>query len=167
MPLQFSEPVDGKYHGEAVVLSGKTLRTKKHGQFTIDLPTLLYHKERLTVDYNHDSDQILGYAENFRISDDGVSLLADVYLMENIPKVQEIITLMSILEGLVKAETTINPTLNSNIDMSAETSDTHITYNQPVYITIDKLVIADKEIAERIVDALVCHQQPLLVPSNS
>ena len=51
--------------------------------------------------------------------------------------------------------------------MSKETSDTHITYNQPVYITIDKLVIADKEIADRIVDTLVSNQQPPLVPSNS
>ena len=44
--------------------------------------------------------------------------------------------------------------------MSRETSDTHINYNQPVYITIDKLVIADKEIAERMVDALICHPNP-------
>jgi hypothetical protein len=94
MAIQFSEPVDGKYHGEAVVLSGKILHNKKLGAFNIDLPTLLYHKERLTVDYNHEQDLILGYAENFRISDDGPSLLADVYLMEGIPKVQEIITLI-------------------------------------------------------------------------
>ena len=92
MPLQFSEPVDGKYHGEAVVLSGNVLYTKELGYFAIDLQTLVYHKERVTVDYNHDPDTILGYAENFRISDDG--LVADVYLTEGIPKVQEIITLV-------------------------------------------------------------------------
>jgi len=92
MTIKFSDPVDGKYHGEAVVLSGQVLHTKKLGRFVIDLPTLEYHKERVTVDYNHDQDIVLGYAENFRITDDG--LVADVYLMEAIPKVQEIITLI-------------------------------------------------------------------------
>jgi hypothetical protein len=92
MPIQFSEPVDGKYHGEAVVLSGQVLHTKKLGQFSIDLPSLVYHRERLPVDYNHDHDLILGYADNFRVDDE--MLVADVYLMEGIPKVQEIITLI-------------------------------------------------------------------------
>jgi hypothetical protein len=62
MPIQFSEPVDGKYHGEAVVLTGAVLNHEKLGRFAIDLPSLVYHKEQVTVDYNHDPNQILGYA---------------------------------------------------------------------------------------------------------
>ena len=94
MPLQFSDPVDGKYHCEAVVLSGHVLSTKELGMFCIDLPSIVYHKESVTVDYNHDQNMVLGYADNFRITDDG--LVADVYLAEHIPKVQEIIELIKI-----------------------------------------------------------------------
>jgi pyruvate/2-oxoglutarate dehydrogenase complex dihydrolipoamide acyltransferase (E2) component len=92
MTLQFSDPVDGKYHGEALVLSDTVLHNKKLGLFAIDLPTLVYHKERVTVDYNHDPNIILGYAENFQITDEG--LTADVYLFESIAKVHEIIALI-------------------------------------------------------------------------
>jgi hypothetical protein len=92
MPIQFSEPVDGKYHCEAVVLSGFVLQNKKLGQFRIDLESLLYHKERLTVDYNHEPDNILGYAENFRVMAEG--LVADVYLVESIDQVKTIIDLI-------------------------------------------------------------------------
>jgi hypothetical protein len=91
-PIQFSEPIDGKYHCQAVVLTGAVLHNKKLGQFRIDLESLVYHKERLTVDYNHEPDDILGYAENFRVSEYG--LVADVYLVETIAHVKEIIELI-------------------------------------------------------------------------
>ena len=63
-----------------------------------------------------------------------------------------------ILEGFIK------PEVNIATDMSKETSDTHITYNQPVYITIDKLVITDKELGGKIVEMLCQHQQTIEVP---
>ena len=68
---------------------------------------------------------------------------------------------MSILEGLVKAETTLNTT----VDMSKETNDTHNTYHQPVYyINIDKLII-DKEAAALLATALL--QRPETQPTET
>jgi len=68
--------------------------------------------------------------------------------------------LKGILEGLIQ------PNINMEIDMSKETSDTHITYNQPVYITIDKLIVADKELGNKIAEILVGHQRPVEIQND-
>ena len=64
------------------------------------------------------------------------------------------------LEGFIK------PEIKIATDMSKETSDTHITYNQPVYITIDKLIIADKELGNKIAEMLVGQQRPVEIQNN-
>ena len=55
------------------------------------------------------------------------------------------------LEGLIKPEVKIAT------DMSKETSDTNVTYNQPIYININTLVV-DKELGDKIVE-LLCRRQ--------
>jgi hypothetical protein len=68
---------------------------------------------------------------------------------------------MSILEGLVKAESTINP----NIDMSHKTGD---TYNiEKAEIHIGTLIIADRELAKEIAAALLRHQQRPVVETQN
>jgi len=63
---------------------------------------------------------------------------------------------MSILEGLVKADTT----LNSNIDMSSKTGDTYNIDKVEVEIHIgNQQIDAIKEIAKEIANALLQHQQ--------
>ena len=67
---------------------------------------------------------------------------------------------MSILEGLVKAETTINPTLNSNIDMSSKSGDTYNIDKVEVVIHIgNQQIEAVKEIAKEIANVLLQHQR--------
>jgi hypothetical protein len=124
-PIKIGEAVSGKYHCEAVVLSGAVLHNKKLGEFLIDLPSLLYHKERVTVDYNHESDVILGYAENFRITDSG--LAADVYLIESISKVSEIVTL---IKGGTPFE--ISPSINEEEGIHENDNGLNIYRNVPL-----------------------------------
>ena len=73
---------------------------------------------------------------------------------------------MSILEGLVKAESTINPNtdINTNIDMSNKTGD---TYNiEKVEININIGNNADKEIAKELTRLLLQLQQRPIVEAQ-
>ncbi|MDR2754657.1 MAG: hypothetical protein LBC20_03030 [Planctomycetaceae bacterium] len=124
-PIRFSEPVDGKYHCEAVILSGLVLHNKKLGQFRIDLESLVYHKERLTVDYNHEPDDILGYAENFRVSEYG--LVADVYLVETIAHVKELIDLI-----VAGTPFEMSPSINEEEGILETDNGIHIYKNVPM-----------------------------------
>ena len=74
---------------------------------------------------------------------------------------------MSILEGLVKAETTINPTLNSNVDMSAETNTNSTVEKVEVhhhYAPQINLYICDTDTSVKIAETLAQHMRPAVVP---
>ena len=75
MPTEYphiKEPVNGEYPFEVLLLSGKPLQTKRLGRFVIDLETLTWHKDSLIVDYNHDEKQILGFTDDFNLTDEGL-----------------------------------------------------------------------------------------------
>jgi hypothetical protein len=57
---------------EVVIFSGKPLKTEKLGDFIIDLSTLAFHKKRMNVNYDHNQDDMIGYAENFHLTDEGL-----------------------------------------------------------------------------------------------
>jgi hypothetical protein len=59
------------------------------------------------------------------------------------------------LEGFVK------PEVNIETDVSKETNAIQNTYNQPVYINIGTLVITDKELGDKIVEAISRQQSPV------
>jgi hypothetical protein len=73
-PLQLNDAglKPKEYPFEVVILSGKPMHTPELGNFVIDLQTLSFHKQRMAVNYNHDQNKILGYFENFRITDEGL-----------------------------------------------------------------------------------------------
>jgi hypothetical protein len=70
--IQIKPPVNDEYPFELLLLSGEPIRTQKLGWFIVDLETLSWHKDRLIVDYVHEEDKILGYADQFRLTDDGL-----------------------------------------------------------------------------------------------
>ena len=55
-----------------LAMSGCPLNHWWLGDFIIDLETLSYHKERFTLDLEHDPNQFIGYAENFRVTPEGL-----------------------------------------------------------------------------------------------
>jgi len=59
------------YPFEATILSGEPI---DHwcGNFIIDLSTVKYHKPRLTVNYDHNNELIIGYGENFQVTPEGL-----------------------------------------------------------------------------------------------
>ena len=52
-----------------VILSGELMERSDLGYFQIDTASVVTHKPRLVVDYNHDEEMILGYVENIRCED--------------------------------------------------------------------------------------------------
>lgn len=52
-----------------VILSGELMERSDLGYFQIDTASIVTHKPRLVVDYNHDEEMILGYVENIRCED--------------------------------------------------------------------------------------------------
>ena len=52
------EVQEGGYPFEAVILSGEPI--EDWGRFVVDLSTMQYHKPRLTVNYNHNDELIIG-----------------------------------------------------------------------------------------------------------
>jgi hypothetical protein len=73
-PLQLSDiGIEQKeYPFEVVIFSGKPLKTKELGNFIIDLKTLTFHKERLTVNYDHNQDDVIGYVDDFHVTEEGL-----------------------------------------------------------------------------------------------
>ncbi len=70
--ITLSEQKDGLYPFEVLLLSKEPIDTFWHGRFVIELASLQYHKPRLAVDFNHNDYIIIGYAENFRNTDEGL-----------------------------------------------------------------------------------------------
>jgi hypothetical protein len=74
-PLQItklSTELDGDgYPYEAIILSGEPI-DQWYGRFVVDLQTVKYHKPRLSVNYNHNPELIIGYGENFQVTPDGL-----------------------------------------------------------------------------------------------
>ena len=68
---------------------------------------------------------------------------------------------MSILEGLVKAESNINPDtdISTNIDMSRKTGDTYNIDIDKVEIHIGNQIFTDKELAKELMSMLLQRQQ--------
>ena len=64
------EAQEGGYPFEAVILSGEPI--EDWGRFVVDLSTMQYHKPRLTVNYNHNDELIIGYGENFHVTPEGL-----------------------------------------------------------------------------------------------
>lgn len=60
-------------------LTGDALWRCCEGDFVIDLATLKFNKDRLTIDYNHDESEVIGYAMNFQKTPSG--LIADGVLV--------------------------------------------------------------------------------------
>jgi hypothetical protein len=94
--LKFSEPMNGEYHFEALVLSGKPLYktfavdgVEKAVDFIIDLETARF-KDPSTVDYNHNEDEIIGNAANYRQDESG-GLLADGKLIASLERTKWIV----------------------------------------------------------------------------
>ncbi len=79
--LTISEQKDGRRPFEVLLLSKKAIDSWWYGRFVIELASLQYHKERLPVDFNHNDYILIGYAENFRNTEEGLvaggSLLTD------------------------------------------------------------------------------------------
>ena len=69
---------------------------------------------------------------------------------------------MSILEGLVKAEST----LNSNIDMSSKTGDTYNIEKAEIHIHIGNQIFTDKELAKELMSMLMQRQQRPVVETQ-
>jgi len=65
---------------------------------------------------------------------------------------------MSILEGLIKAEISPDTDIDTTIDMSKHTGDTYNIEKVEIKIDIGNLIIADKELAKILTDALVKRQ---------
>jgi hypothetical protein len=81
-PLKLNDVADQKeYPFEVVIFSGKAISTCELGKFVIDLQSLQFHKKRMAVNYNHDLNKILGYIENFRVTEEG--LVADGMLINS------------------------------------------------------------------------------------
>jgi len=64
------EVQDDGYAFEAVILSGEPI--DHWHRFVVDLSSITPHKPRLTVDYNHNSELIIGYGENFHVTPEGL-----------------------------------------------------------------------------------------------
>jgi len=60
------------YPFEAVILSGEPIDSWYGGHFIVDLSTMKYHKPRLTVNYNHNNELVIGYGENFQVTPEGL-----------------------------------------------------------------------------------------------
>ena len=65
---------------------------------------------------------------------------------------------MSILEGLIKAEISPDTDIDTTIDMSKHAGDTYNIEKVEIKIDIGNLIIADKELAKILTDALVKRQ---------
>jgi hypothetical protein len=83
---KLSDEVQGDgYAFEAVILSGEPI-DRWWGRFVIDLASVTTHKPRLTVDYNHNDEQIIGFGENFQGTPEGFKstgkLIAGTYADE-------------------------------------------------------------------------------------
>ena len=64
------EVQDDGYAFEAVILSGEPI--DHWHRFVVDLSSIAPHKPRLTVDYNHNDELIIGYGENFHVTPEGL-----------------------------------------------------------------------------------------------
>ena len=71
---------------------------------------------------------------------------------------------MSILEGLVKAESNINPDtdISTNIDMSSKTGDTYNIEKAEIHINIGNQIFTDKELARELMSMLQRQQRPVV-----
>ena len=68
---KLSDEVQGDgYPFEAIILSGEPI--EEWYRFVIDLSSMKYHKTRLTVNYNHNDELIIGYGENFQVTPEGL-----------------------------------------------------------------------------------------------
>ncbi len=79
--ITLSEKKDGLYPFEVLLLSKEPIEHFWYGRFVIELASLQYHKPRLPVDFNHNEYILIGYAENFRNTDEG--LVANGNLVTN------------------------------------------------------------------------------------
>ena len=61
---------EGGYPFEAIILSGEAVDDWE--RFVIDLSSINFHKPRLTVNYNHNDELIIGYGENFQVTPEGL-----------------------------------------------------------------------------------------------
>ena len=75
---------------------------------------------------------------------------------------------MSILEGLVKAESNINPDtdISTNIDMSNKTGDTYNIEKAEIHIHIGNQIFTDKELARELTIMLLQRQQRPVVETQ-
>jgi hypothetical protein len=75
---------------------------------------------------------------------------------------------MSILEGLVKAE--ISPDIDTTIDMSKHAGDTYNIEKVEINVNVGNMIIANKELAQALADALIKRQiaesQPPVTPER-
>ncbi len=53
------------------ILTGTILPDWCHGPFVAELSSLVFHHDHMTIDYNHDETEILGYAHSFAVDSTG------------------------------------------------------------------------------------------------
>ena len=80
-------------HKQIIILSGDMMERTEMGAFVIDPETIVLHKARLIVDYNHNEEEVIGYVDNIHATDDG-KLMGDLTLESTSPddRAAEVIT---------------------------------------------------------------------------
>ena len=63
----------------------------ENGWFVIDLDTVVFHKPRLTMDYNHNESEIIGYVEDFRRDESGLHATGYLVPFEEKDRANEVI----------------------------------------------------------------------------
>lgn len=56
--------MSNEYKAKVVILTGQPIERADLGRFVVDLATITTHKDRLSVDFDHDEQLPLGYIEN-------------------------------------------------------------------------------------------------------
>ena len=62
-----------------------------NGWFIIDLETVVFHKPRLTMDYNHNENEIIGYVEGFEVDENGLHATGSIVPFDDKDRASEII----------------------------------------------------------------------------
>ena len=63
----------------------------ENGWFVIDLDTVVFHKPRLTMDYNHNESEIIGYVEDFLRDEEGLHATGYLVPFEEKDRANEVI----------------------------------------------------------------------------
>ncbi len=112
MPIQFSETQEPFEIGKPYpmkfrpILTGTILPDWCHGPFVVELASLVFHHDRMTIDYNHNETEILGYAHDFAV--DSTGWIGDGTLLSLAPNDR---ASQVILQGKAGVPWEVSPTL--------------------------------------------------------